>query len=394
LKIVLAVRYFRPVGGMEKFTLNLARFLVERGHRVRAIAFEGDPMPGVEFKRIPLPFGMLRPMRDWMTAQRLAKVLDGERDADVIYGEQKMWGCDVLRPAGGVEDEYWKAHVRYRHPNLDWPEAFRHISFKHALDVDAEQRGMRDPRLRRVIVNSDLIRRQLLLHYPFLRDRIDVIHEGISPAPEVTGERLQAERPAFLARFGLNPTAPTALFVGHDFRRKGLRQAIQVIAEIRRRRPQSGWQLLVVGRDRPASFRALARKLGIASSVAFAGTVFPADSCFGAADALLFPTLYDPFANVTLESLAFGVPVITTRQNGGSEVIESGVNGWVVPEAGAIGDLATALERVIEPDRRAALRRTARDSAMANELTGKLEAVEAVLQAVAAERRRSPKGRD
>jgi UDP-glucose:(heptosyl)LPS alpha-1,3-glucosyltransferase len=393
VKIVLAVRYFRPVGGMEKFTLNLARFLVKRGHRVRVIAFDGDPMPGVDLVRISLPFGMLRPMRDWMTARRLAAAVAGEADADVIYGEQKMWGCDVLRPAGGVEDEYWKAHVCYRHPTLNWPEATRHMSLKHALDVDAEQRGMRDPRLRRVIVNSDLIRRQLLLHYPFLQDQIDVIHEGITLAPVASGERLRAERPAFLTRFGLDPAAPTALFVGHDFRRKGLRQAIQVIAEARRRRPQSGWQLLVVGRDRPAAFRTLARQLGVASAVAFAGSVFPADICFGAADALLFPTLYDPFANVTLEALSFGVPVITTRLNGGCEVIESGVNGWVAPTAGAIGEMASALERAIAPDQREAWRQAARESARANDLTGKLGSIEAVLQAVAEDRRRFPKGR-
>lgn len=373
---------------MEKFTLNLARFLVDRGHQVRVIAFDGESMPGVELKRIPLPLGLLRPLRDWMTARRLARVLSTERDADVIYGEQKMWGCDILRPAGGVEDEYWKAHIQYRQSAFKCPPVCRHLSVKHALDVDAERRGMCDPRLRRVIVNSDLIRRQLLAHYPFLGDRVEVIHEGIVPCPADAGIRLRAERAAFLARFGLDPAAPTALFLGHDFRRKGLRQAIQVIAEARRRQPRSGWQLLVVGRDRPAPGRALVRKLGIASAVAFAGTVFPADLCFGAADVLLFPTLYDPFANVTLESLAFGVPVITTRQNGGSEVIESGVNGWVVPDAAATGEMAAALEQVIAPDRREALRQAARGSVASSELSGKLAAVEAVFQAVAEERRR------
>jgi len=219
VKIVLAVRYFRAVGGMEKFTLNLARFLVERGHVVRGIAFEGDPLPGMEMRRLPRPRGMWRPMRDWLTGRHLAAAVARETDAEVIYGEQKMWGCDVLRPAGGVEDDYWRAHIRYRNPACRGLTALRHLSLKHALDIDAERRGMRDPRLRRVIVNSDMIRRQLLAKYPDLAGRVVVIHEGIErPAEGRVGARAE-----LLSRWGLNPAAPTALFLGHDFRRKGLR---------------------------------------------------------------------------------------------------------------------------------------------------------------------------
>jgi len=177
------------------------------------------------------------------------------------------------------------------------------------------------------------------------------------------------------------------LFLGHDFRRKGLREAIQVIAEARRRRPECPWQLLVVGRDRPGPYRALARRLGLGSAVAFVGSVYPPDDCFGTAEVLLFPTWYDPFANVTLESLAFGVPVITTRQNGGSEAIEPGVNGWVVSEPEAIGEMADALALAGDPARRAGLREAARAAAGRLDLTGQLRAVESVLFAVAEERR-------
>jgi UDP-glucose:(heptosyl)LPS alpha-1,3-glucosyltransferase len=48
---------------------------------------------------------------------------------------------------------------------------------------------------------------------------------------------------------------------------------------------------------------------------------------YGAADIFLLPTIYDPFSNACLEALATGLPVITTRANGFSEIIESGVHG-------------------------------------------------------------------
>jgi hypothetical protein len=54
---------------------------------------------------------------------------------------------------------------------------------------------------------------------------------------------------------------------------------------------------------------------------------------YGAADVFILPTREDPFANTILESLACGVPVITTRTNGAGEILESELEGRVVASA-------------------------------------------------------------
>ena len=41
----------------------------------------------------------------------------------------------------------------------------------------------------------------------------------------------------------------------------------------------------------------------------------------------MLPTSYDPFSNATLEALACGCPVLTTRTNGASEIIKVGQTG-------------------------------------------------------------------
>ena len=51
---------------------------------------------------------------------------------------------------------------------------------------------------------------------------------------------------------------------------------------------------------------------------------------YAAADIFALPTRYDPFANSTMEALASGVPVITTRSNGVSEIVEDGRDAFVV----------------------------------------------------------------
>jgi UDP-glucose:(heptosyl)LPS alpha-1,3-glucosyltransferase len=64
-------------------------------------------------------------------------------------------------------------------------------------------------------------------------------------------------------------------------------------------------------------------------------------------DVLLFPTRYDPFANVCLEANACGLPVVTTARNGFSEQVREDENGLILNEAiftvgcdGAIDELS------------------------------------------------------
>ena len=49
------------------------------------------------------------------------------------------------------------------------------------------------------------------------------------------------------------------------------------------------------------------------------------------ADIFLLPSLEEGVANVVLEAMALGTPVVTTNCGGMSEVIENGVNGYIVP---------------------------------------------------------------
>jgi UDP-glucose:(heptosyl)LPS alpha-1,3-glucosyltransferase len=72
-----------------------------------------------------------------------------------------------------------------------------------------------------------------------------------------------------------------------------------------------------------------------------------------AADVFILPTIYDPFSNACLEALAAGLPVITTAQNGFSEIIESGVEGEIVAEPDDVKGLATAIQEWSDPMRRA-----------------------------------------
>ncbi len=104
-------------------------------------------------------------------------------------------------------------------------------------------------------------------------------------------------------------------------------------------------RLLVAGRGDSRQFRS--------AQVSFLGVVREMPSLYAAADIFLLPTIYDPFSNACLEALAAGRPVITTRGNGFSEIIENGRHGSVVDNPCDIDALSEALRFWSDPARRA-----------------------------------------
>src|SRR5439155_1037214 len=77
---------------------------------------------------------------------------------------------------------------------------------------------------------------------------------------------------------------------------------------------------------------------------------------YAAADIFILPTIYDPFSNACLEALASGLPVITTRSNGFSEIIENEVHGSFVDDPANLVRLRDAIRFWSDPSRRDAAR--------------------------------------
>ncbi len=86
----------------------------------------------------------------------------------------------------------------------------------------------------------------------------------------------------------------------------------------------------VCGGGKRRLFLTQAETLGIAEAVDFVGPSRVAEHHYRTADLLVLPTLSDPFANVCLEALACGCPVMTTPENGAAEILKEGETGFVL----------------------------------------------------------------
>ncbi len=85
--------------------------------------------------------------------------------------------------------------------------------------------------------------------------------------------------------------------------------------------------------------------------VQFLGEVEDLVPVYAAADIFILPTIYDPFSNACLEALASGLPIITTRSNGFSEIIEDGVHGSIVDNPANLVGLRDAIRFWSDPSR-------------------------------------------
>ena len=223
-----------------------------------------------------------------------------------------------------------------------------------------------------IICNSHLVEREILHFYPKTPpQRITVIHNGVEweDLDRHFREKMEAPRSA--------STPPHLLFIGHEWERKGLDRLLKALSLIHDR----PFYLTAVGRERHADrFERLAKELGIGQRVTLIPTSQPPFHFYRSANIAIIPSRYDPFANVTLEALAMGLFVITTKANGGSEVITSGYNGIVLEEEASEVDLslaiASALPMACDPALPVAIRESVKEfdfSKKLNEYVGLIE---------------------
>ena len=208
--------------------------------------------------------------------------------------------------------------------------------------------------------------------------RVRVIPNGVDTAAfardEVGGRAIRT-------RLGLGE-ALVFVLVAHNFRLKGLATAIEALARL-----TSDAVLLVLGRGDAARYRRRAAALGLGNRVRFLGATPETRAYFSAADVCVHPTFYDPCSLVALEALAAGLPLITTRRNGVSEMMTDGVEGLVLDDARDVAGLAALMAQMADPAVRRRMGSAARALALRHDGDRNFAAFMALYAEVAAARR-------
>jgi UDP-glucose:(heptosyl)LPS alpha-1,3-glucosyltransferase len=177
-----------------------------------------------------------------------------------------------------------------------------------------------------VIAASQMIVNDIIGAYSYPADKIDLVRNGV---PLKTFRFDPALRERSRAQLNLKQDQIALLFVGSGWERKGLMFAIEAMALCKDQK----MRLMVVGRGDTRPYKTTRLRFWREDPVQFLGEVADLVPVYAAADIFILPTIYDPFSNACLEALASGLPVITTRSNGFSEIMDEGVHGSIIDNA-------------------------------------------------------------
>jgi UDP-glucose:(heptosyl)LPS alpha-1,3-glucosyltransferase len=207
-----------------------------------------------------------------------------------------------------------------------------------------------------VVAISELVRRHFEQYHAYAPADLRVVRVAANGSRFDETDRLR-RRLRSRQQWDLAPDTLVGLFVGINYRLKGLEPLLHALARV------APLHLLVVGKPQTAGWERLARRLGVGDRVRFAGFCADMRNAYFAADFLVHPTFYDPCSNVVLEALACGLPAITSRYNGASELLHPPREGYVIDDPHDHARLAWCLAEMLDPAKRsqcaAAARRTA-----------------------------------
>jgi UDP-glucose:(heptosyl)LPS alpha-1,3-glucosyltransferase len=349
-------------GGCETYVADLIRRLDGDGHTVHLYASTWDPgaLPdGLQIHHIPEK-GWPRCLRPWRFSHACHEALRHARH-DLTIGFDKVSGLDVSYPQGGLHGAAVRqTMLKFRNPLVrGLAIAARSFDPAHRAFCCFERSQYGGRKAPFLIVNSDFVRGHFHRYLGIPLGQVHVLHCAIDPGRFTATDR-PLRRAALRQAWNIAPHETLALFVAMNYRLKGLDPLLRAVACMP---DKTRFRLAVLGHPNVTPYVERAKKLGIAGVMRFLGFLPDPRNAYFAADLLVHPTFYDPCSLVVQEAMACGLPVITTRHNGASELMDPPNDGLVLPDPHDSEDLAAALSSFLDNNRRHSAARAALRSA-------------------------------
>lgn len=342
MNIAVIVKSFILTGGAEKYAVEVTRRLKSRGHRIDVFSWRADKeqLDGIRHFPVPLPTRLCftSVLSSVSFARQVARMLSG-RAYDAIISHERGY-CQDLSAIHtfsyllGTEEYSFikKLNSIYLSP-------------RSGMHLWLERKQMESPWL---ISVSAMIKDCVAKYYG--RKEKNVIATPGVDIEWFNPDWTQAHREQVRNAEKIEPDELVVLFVGSEFRRKGLADLIRAIGP--------DIKLLVVGQgERLGYYEKLAQKHGVSERVLFKGLTDNVRHFYAAADVVALPSLREAFGMSILEAMACGLPVVSSAATGVSGIIEDGKNGYIFKDSNQIEGILQLLKAA---DLRSSIGRRAR----------------------------------
>jgi len=362
MKIQLQNEIFQQgVGGIENYLYYFSKTLIRMGHDPTVFCAQNRPdlasnevYEGIRIVRHP-PFSFPRQLFPFqlrvhatMLRKSIGRLAAGS-DAIVSRHPYYAYASCTARlqvPTVYVQAAVWPSILKmsYRTRNTREKLIFRLWRLPEERRLEQKVLKLAD----RVIVLSEIRKREICDFYRVPEERLDVIPPGIDLkrfSPNLKSTRLRAE-------LSIQPEVKIVLTVCRLSGEKNIQALIRAFARVK----DTASILVVVG-DGPwrADLERLVADLGIRKRVRFAGFRTDVERFYSIADLFVLPSLYEGFGHVFLEAMASGVPCIGFASDypniivASDEIIQNGRSGFLAnPYSNA--DLAEKIETLMGDD--------------------------------------------
>ena len=334
-EVVFVAHDVGGAGGMERQSEQLVRRLVEGGHDVTVVARTCSlgERPGLGFVRVRTlrrPASLGYPAF-FAVASLIVARLHGallHTTGAIVANRADLSTVHYCHRAAASQ----VAGSRASRPSLPYR---LNSAINGVMSHVGEAWCYRPGRTRLLCAVSEGVASELRAGFPRMAGAVRNVPNGVDSTvfrPDPVARR------EMRAKLGIDEDVRLALFVGGDWERKGLADAVDALSFA----PE--WTLAVAGAGDPTPHLARARGAQAESRLRFLGRVADMPRLYAAADAFVLPTAYEAFPLVTLEAAASGLPLLVTRVNGVEDLLEHGRNGWFIARDGR--DIAQRLNEL------------------------------------------------
>jgi len=332
MNILITTPIFPPqIGGPATYTVEVARRLQQKGHKIRIVAFTDDQPYSEDLETIPVRIKY--PILGTLLRQikLLSTLLSAVKGMDLIYMQDpmvvgvasllvgKLTGKPLVLKFVG--DSVWEKEFSFRRTDeylddfLKLPPKSLLLRFRISLLKFVFGR------MSRIIVPSFYLRDMLIRHYGVKPGKVAVVYNSVDSKSIEKIKRGRREK-----------KGTKIITVGRIVRHKRMGDIITALHKLSLKFPDIN--LTVVG-DGPekAELERLVERMGMVQQVQFCGSINHNETLelLKTADVFVLNSTYEGLPHTVIEAMACSVPVIATGIRGTDEVIDDGRTGLLLP---------------------------------------------------------------
>jgi glycosyltransferase involved in cell wall biosynthesis len=347
LKILLLSLEYTPElnGGVGTHVFELSEELGRQGHKVNVLTYAAAPRPNLSRGNVEVHFVSLG-------AERLARSAGASVPQSIFILNEELY-CYAYRL---IQDEKLRPDIIAFFNWITFRAATRvsedlgipvvgRISFLHEPierywgDTPDPEISEEEARLFRTTNDLITVSRSMqdLIHevHGVPHDRLHLVNNGLNPAPFLKAGA-KPENVSALKRLIAPNGEKVILYAGRLHPMKGILELLESAAQVVDEFPNVCY--LIAGEPDSRAYgtriqESLAQHKMLGTKVRFLGRVTRQEVMilFRIAHLAVMPSIYEPFANVAVETMAAAVPAVATDEGGFRDIIQHGKNGLLVP---------------------------------------------------------------